>query len=132
MNAERMLAVADAIEAEEIAEFDMRYYFKGEFAKEVLNRWDHINHCGTSACIAGFTLLLYPPPKKCVELGTDINPYPFIWAQYILDLMYEEARLLFINSIELFADRPDFAATWLRDLAEGRKTFEDLKDLLGP
>lgn len=124
MNAERMLEVADAIEAEEVADFNMADYFSGKAAHEVLDRWDGQGHCGTAACIAGFTTLLYPPGYKVAA----INPYN--WARYALDLTDEAAELLFIDTVPLFLDRPSYAAKWLRDLAEGRKTFKDLRRTL--
>lgn len=117
-----MLAVADAIEAEAVAEFDMCEYFANRTVNAALNRQKRVGHCGTSACIAGFTMLLYPPKSKTVITS------PFSWAKHTLDLTDEAAEVLFIDSVTLFADRPRYTASWLRDLAQGEKTFSDLKE----
>lgn len=48
MNTELLLKVADAIEKEELASFDMRDWYRKRGP----------DHCKTTACIAGFTAML--------------------------------------------------------------------------
>lgn len=109
MNKERMLVVADAIEKEEIAKFDMSHFVE-----------EH--DCGTSACIGGFAILLFPQ--------FDVEDMCSLYrATEIFELTENEGYMLFLDSMELFSERTQ-ATEWLRDLAEGRKTFDDLREAI--
>ena len=84
MNKERMLAVADAIEKEEIAKFRML---------DFIEKCDN-NQCGTTACVAGFAHLIMGT-KINNDIDNVLSNDRLDEARNYLGLNYEEARELF-------------------------------------
>lgn len=128
MNKKRILRVADAIEKAELAKRDIGFNMNVLFgrteecsAEEGEETIDYTGkNCGTLACIAGWTCLLFEPLQ---------NPN-FGLAQALLDLDYPTANSLF------WGDRRDLekitsaeAVSTLRHLARsGRVRWDESSD----
>jgi len=88
VNAENVLKVADAIENRAIpgVGFNMDWYELND--PEKAKSYDRLNieNCGTVACIAGWTHLLF---------DDDSRKEPFTHAKEVLGLSYDQARQLF-------------------------------------
>lgn len=113
MNHERMLKVADAIEANP-DHFSMADFYYGEPGTpytrkdpdDALSLDDALTYCGTKACIAGWALHLWPAENdKAVCLSSG--------AAGILGLDYDDADEIFYN---FDLETADEAAAYLREL----------------
>ena len=109
MNKTRMLELADAIEAADRKQFDMRTYVGKFVVDRAGRRREDIEafipderilpelrelSCGTSACIAGWAVHLHPRAGLSAaynDYGYDVDDH----AQAILDLTGEESYRLF-------------------------------------
>lgn len=124
MNKERLLHIADVLESDRAQDhFAMRVYFSfrnAEFSKE-LNKTipigdeieGSLERCGTTACIAGWTIAEFDPKYA----GTTFGPH----AALILDLDDDTWPKLFTATESMSIDDPKEAAKVVRHLAETGK-----------
>lgn len=110
MNKEKILAVADAIEAGSLPAlgFNMDYeYDDSAFASDYNG-----TSCGAVACIIGWTNTVFPVPARHIGSG--------FWAGETLDLTPDKSDKLFYPDVNCEYRRitPAEAAETLRHLAE--------------
>lgn len=85
MDSKRILEIADAIERQEIATFDMTHV-----VEQVTNDENH-HPCGTAACVGGFALIMYMPFWKMQD-----DPHWEERAGEVLGLTDQQATELFL------------------------------------
>lgn len=132
MNKERILALADRIEASSPGEFNMQDWF--EVNPKLLYGWwgtvgvssrlaisyvevDTIDlllekECGTTACVAGFAILLYPQEAKDIILSS---------GRYSLHVERIAAQILDLSTYradELFRYNPHYGSKDLKKVTK--------------
>jgi hypothetical protein len=125
MNKERMLALADAIEQENIIfnnkslKFDMSVWAYQQVAdmswayQQVENMPD-VRWCGTYACMAGMAVCMYEPEKFKTYLFDEVEEIGDL-AKEILELTGEDCEKLFYNFSLDRKSAPKFIRDYVKD-----------------
>lgn len=77
MNKDNIRKVRDVIASQPAAKFDMARLFTTQDLRDwwILRPDAVLNECGTAACIAGWTLVVFQPEQLSTKGAVDAEPY---------------------------------------------------------